>query len=99
MLELFYDLIFVYAISRMTMMIHHLHSGALSPVIYGEFIIVVIMVLQLWLYQTVYINRFGTSRTIDTIGLLVSMFVAIYLANNINTECGQRFKAITWQCC
>ena len=86
MLELFYDLIFVYAISRMTMMIHHLHSGALSPVIYGEFIIVVIMVLQLWLYQTVYINRFGTSRAIDTIGLLVSMFVAIYLANNINTE-------------
>ncbi|MDL2057218.1 low temperature requirement protein A [Limosilactobacillus reuteri] len=86
MLELFYDLIFVYAISRITMMIHHPVNGSLPPRIYLEFIIVVIFVLQIWLYQTVYINRFGTSRIIDTVGLLISMFAAIYLANNINTE-------------
>lgn len=46
-LELFYDLIFVYAISRITMMIHHPIDGSLSPRIYIEFIIVVIFVLQI----------------------------------------------------
>lgn len=67
MLELFYDLIFVYAISRITMMIHHPIDGSLPPRIYVEFIIVVIFVLQIWLYQIVYINRFGTSRAVDTV--------------------------------
>ncbi|WP_225209046.1 low temperature requirement protein A [Limosilactobacillus walteri] len=86
MLELFYDLIFVYAIARITLMIHHPVNGSLPLKTYGEFIIVVIFVLQIWLYQTLYINRFGTSRMIDTIGLLISMFAATYLANNINTE-------------
>ena len=47
MLELFYDLIFVYAISRITMMIHHPIDGSLPPRIYIEFIIVVIFVLQI----------------------------------------------------
>ncbi|WP_225436818.1 low temperature requirement protein A [Limosilactobacillus reuteri] len=93
MLELFYDLIFVYAISRITMMIHHPIDGSLPPRIYVEFIIVIIFVLQIWLYQTVYINRFGTSRAVDTVGLLISMFAAIYLANNINTEWRLTFHA------
>lgn len=86
MLELFYDLIFVYAIARITMMIHHPVNGGLPVKNYLEFVIVVIFVMQIWLYQTLYINRFGTSRLIDTIGLLISMFAATYLANNINTE-------------
>ncbi|MGN1283396.1 MAG: low temperature requirement protein A [Limosilactobacillus sp.] len=86
MLELFYDLIFVYAISKITAMIHHPVGGGLPMVSYLEFVIVVIIVMQIWLYQALYINRFGKSRLVDNIGLLISMYAMTYLANNINTE-------------
>lgn len=93
MLELFYDLIFVFAISRITMMIHHPVNGMVPVKGFIEFVIVVIIVMQVWLYQTVYINWFGTNRLIDIVGLLISMFAAVYLANNINTEWSQTFYA------
>lgn len=93
MLELFYDLIFVYAISKITMMIHHPVNEGLPVKSYLEFIIVVFVVMQVWLYQTLYINRFGSSRVIDIIGLLVNMFSAVYLSNNINTDWRITFHA------
>ena len=86
MLELFYDLIFVYANSKITAMIHHPVAGGIPLFNYIEFVFVVIMVMQIWLYQALYINRFGKSRIIDTIGLLISMYAMTYLANNINTK-------------
>lgn len=93
MLELFYDLIFVYAISKITAMIHHPVAGQLPLFSYLEFVIVVIIVMQIWLYQSLYINRFGKSRLVDNIGLLVSMYAMAYLANNINTEWSITFWA------
>lgn len=86
MLELFYDLVFVYAIAKMTAMIHHPHHGGLSLTTYLQFVLVVIVIIQAWLYQTVYINRFGMQRVIDRGGLLVTMFAMISVANNINTD-------------
>lgn len=92
LLELFYDLIFVYAISKITAMIHHPVAGGIPLFNYIEFVFVVIMVMQIWLYQALYINRFGKSRIIDTIGLLISMYAMTYLANNINTEWSVIFR-------
>lgn len=92
MLELFYDLIFVYAISRITAMIHHPVNGALPFFSYIEFVFVVIIVMQIWLYQALYINRFGQNRIIDAAGLLISMFAMTYLANNINTTWSKTFS-------
>ncbi|MGM9891609.1 low temperature requirement protein A [Limosilactobacillus sp.] len=92
MLELFYDLIFVYAISRITAMIHYPAAGGLPVLPYLEFAIVVIIVMQIWLYQALYINRFGESRLVDNIGLLISMYAMTYLANNINTEWSTTFR-------
>lgn len=91
MFELFYDLIFVYAISRITAMIRQPVAGGLPGTAYLEFIIVVIIVMQIWLYQALYINRFGKGRLIDIGGLLVSMYAAAYLANNINTNWAATF--------
>lgn len=91
MLELFYDLIFVYAISKIAAMIHHPVAGSLPLVAFIEFVFVVIVVMQIWLYQVLYINRFGRSRLIDNIGLLISMYAAAYLANSINTHWSTTF--------
>lgn len=86
MFELFYDLIFVYAISRITTMIHHPVNGSIPLVTFLQFLLVVIVVMQIWLYQVIYFNRYSKNQFLDIGGLVLNMFVAVYLANNINTE-------------
>ena len=85
MWELFYDLIFVFAISKLVQMIHHLHHGVVNWVDYGLFAAVVIMVMQAWMYQTTFMNKYGEERWSDLIGLWGSMLGAIYVAVSINT--------------
>lgn len=87
MFELFYDLVFVYAISRITAMIHHPVNGSIPLVTFLQFLLVVIVVMQIWLYQVIYFNRCSKNQFLDIGGLVLNMFVAVYLANNINTEC------------
>lgn len=86
MFELFYDLAFVYAISRITAMIHHPVNGSIPLVTFLQFLLVVIVVMQIWLYQVIYFNRYSKNKIGDLSGLVLNMFVAVYLANNINTE-------------
>ena len=87
MFELFYDLVFVYAISRITAMIHHPVNGSIPLVTFLQFLLVVIVVMQIWLYQVIYFNRYSKNQFLDIGGLVLNMYVAVYLANNINTEC------------
>lgn len=86
MFELFYDLVFVYAISRITAMIHHPVNGSIPLVTFLQFLLVVIVVMQIWLYQVIYFNRYSKNQFLDIGSLVLNMFVAVYLANNINTE-------------
>lgn len=86
MFELFYDLVFVYAISRIPAMIHHPVNGSIPLITFLQFLLVVIVVMQIWLYQGIYFNRYSKNKIGDLSGLVLNMFVAVYLANNINTE-------------
>lgn len=54
--ELFYDLVFVYVISRATELIHHLYEGVISPLALVTFTIVVIVIVFInsWMVQTVF---------------------------------------------
>ncbi|OYS01638.1 hypothetical protein CBF63_09105 [Lactobacillus johnsonii] len=56
MFELFFDLVFVYAISRITAMIHHPVNGGIPLTTFLEFLLVVVVVMEIWLYQVVYFN-------------------------------------------
>ena len=86
MFELFFDLVFVYAISRITAMIHHPVNGGIPLATFLEFSLVVVVVMEIWLYQVVYFNRYSKNNFLDIAGLVLNMFTAVYLANNINTE-------------
>ena len=86
MFELFFDLVFVYAISRITAMIYHPVNGGILLATFLEFLLVVVVVMEIWLYQVVYFNRYSKNNFLDIAGLVLNMFTAVYLANNINTE-------------
>lgn len=89
MFELFYDLVFVYAIAKIAGMLHlsaeHAH---LSWTTYAMFVAVCVIIMQIWQYQSVYINKYGKETISDMVGLCVTMFGAVFVANSINT---------TWQ--
>ena len=75
MTELFYDLIFVCALGKMTGMIHHLHHGIIEPLTYAKYIIVIIFWINVWMIQAVFNNRYGDDDTADQLFLY---FIDIY---------------------
>ena len=59
LIELFYDLIFVYAISKLTAIISEPVGGMIPLQNLFIYIITSFVILQAWLYFTNYVNRYG----------------------------------------
>ena len=59
--ELFYDLVFVFAISKATTLIEYLHNGILTWNSFLDFFMAVLVLTDSWMIQTVYTNRYGKS--------------------------------------
>lgn len=91
MIELFYDLIYVLAIQKVTGLIHHLHHGELSLNAYLTFVMYSIAILLMWFNQTIYLNKYGNERHFDIIGMMLHMLGAIYISNIINLESSVSF--------
>lgn len=54
LIELFYDLVYVYAIAKMTSIFH---GAELDPTAFAKCLITSFVVLRAWMYMTNYINR------------------------------------------
>ena len=85
-MELFYDLVFVYAIANMTHLIHHLDNGVTKPFAFFQYIIVLIVLVNVWMYQTIYCNRLGQDKPKDWMFLLLDMFFMLHLSNAISSD-------------
>ena len=59
LIELFYDLIYVYAISQLTGLINEPIGGIIPPYNFFAYLITCFVILQAWLYFTNYVNRYG----------------------------------------
>ena len=81
LIELFYDLVYVYMISRATSLIHHLHHGVISPVTFVIFALVIIVFINSWMIQTVFTNRYGTSSWTNVIFSFIDMGIVLYMSN------------------
>lgn len=86
LIELFYDLIYVYAIARMTSIVH---GAELSPGTFLRYVIASFVVLQAWMYMTNYVNRFGRARWYENAGLVVNMGAAVFMSNTISEDWSQ----------
>ncbi|MCS4488636.1 low temperature requirement protein A [Streptococcus sciuri] len=78
--ELFYDLVFVFATSRLTTLLHQEH---LTFGIFLNFIITSILVFFIWLGQTFYLNKYGERDRLDIYTNIVAMFSIGNFALNI----------------
>lgn len=94
-IELFYDLIFVYAISKVSGLIHHSHHGIVEPWNFINFVLASLVILQEWLYLTNYLNRFGTFNFREIITMCINMTAAVYLSNSLLTDWIQAYYPFT----
>ncbi len=85
-IELFYDLIFVYCISVLTSLCHHVHGDFLDIGTWGIFMFSYLVVLQVWFFTTLLMNRYGDRSASDNVCLFVNMFLLYFLASGIQTE-------------
>lgn len=90
--ELFYDVVFVYAISKIAHTILHLHHGVVSLNYFLEFLLLTLIFAGMWTYQTFYTNRFGFVTGKDVTFMLINMFILIYLSNTIST--GSQYNSL-----
>ena len=86
LIELFYDLIFVYAISKLTSLISEPVNGLISPNSFFVYIITSFVILQAWLYFTNYVNRYGEWRWYDYCLACINMIAVIFMTNTISTD-------------
>ena len=86
LIELFYDLIYVYAISRMTMLVEEPTGGVLSTQQFLRYLVASLLVLQAWLYMTNYVNRYGAWTWYEYGLSAVNMMAAVYMANTISPD-------------
>lgn len=88
LIELFYDLIYVYAISRMTMLIEEPTGGTIPLSGFFRYLIVSFVILQVWLYLTNYINRYGQWEWWEFGITCVNMTATVYMTNTISLDWG-----------
>lgn len=81
LIELFYDLVFVYMISRATSLIHHLHNGVLPITAIVIFVLVVVVFINSWMIQMVFTNRYGKMSWTNVFFTFVDMVIILYMSN------------------
>ncbi|AMD16640.1 hypothetical protein TL18_00450 [Methanobrevibacter sp. YE315] len=93
LIELFYDLIFVYAISQLTGLINEPIGGIIPPFNFFAYLITCFVILQAWLYFTNYVNRYGQWKWYDYVLVCVNMIAAIFMANTISLDWASMYFA------
>lgn len=85
-LELFFDLVFVFAVAKATDVLAHLHDGHIAWSQYGIFLLIMIPVWWAWTGHTMFATRFDTEDTTQRFLTLAQMLAAVFLAAFINPD-------------
>lgn len=91
--ELFYDLVFVYAISKLTGLIHHLHYGVVPQEAIIVFLLSLLVLVNSWMIQMVFTNRFGKNSPLNMLVMFTNMGLLLYISNMISTEWQDNYHA------
>ncbi len=78
--EMFYDLVFVYCISRITSLTDVVNNGFVDTSIFGTYFICFLIIIQIWFYTTMLFNRFGGMRISDYLCIFINMYLLYYMA-------------------
>ena len=94
--ELFYDLVFVFAISKVTTLIDHLHNGILTWNSFLDFFIAILVLIDSWMIQTDYTNRYGKNSLFNMVIMFIKMGLLLFIANMMGPDWQQYFHYLCW---
>lgn len=79
-IELIYDLIFVYFIGRNNDLLQHVEGGFINIGVYLNFLLGIMIILQIWYLSSLFINRYGDNSIGNFIGLFINMYLIYFMA-------------------
>ncbi|WP_169088294.1 low temperature requirement protein A [Paenibacillus sp. PL91] len=85
-LELFYDLLFVAAISKATHVLLHVEHGIISLEHLIKFVLIFVPIWWAWVGQTVFNNRFGRDVTTHRIFMILQLFFVLIMTASLNVD-------------
>ena len=85
-IELIYDLIFVYIIGRSNNMLRHVEGGFIPFETYFIYLLTTLIILQIWFFTVLFINRYGTNGAAEYLGLFINMYLLYYMAQGTNSD-------------
>ena len=85
-LELLFDLIFVYAVSKATHILAHLHDGHIVASQYAIFLLVMVPIWWVWTGNTLFATRFDTEDTGQRLLTLLTMLLVVFWTAFINSD-------------
>ncbi len=91
-LELFFDLIFVVAITKTTDVLGEAHGGHIAAMMYLKFVLIIVPVWWAWTGYTLFTNRFETTDSVQRVLTLIQMVCAISLSVFINPDFDPNYK-------
>ena len=94
--ELFYDLVMVFAISKTTALIHHLHDGMLEWGLLFNFFMALLVLVNSWMIQTVYTNQYGKNSLFNMVIMFINMGFLLFISNMLGDNWEQYFHNFCW---
>ena len=94
--ELFYDLVFVFGISKITHILESLNEGIFSLKEIIIYTVVFVCFISVWNVQTVYMNRYGKHNLLHIIIMTVFQMPAlVFMAANVSSDMEESWTAFT----
>ncbi|PTK02581.1 low temperature requirement protein A, partial [Mammaliicoccus sciuri] len=89
--ELFFDLIFVYAIQKIAHVILTTQNGSISADLFFKYLVMSLFLWLMWSHQTFFTNRFGQVTFKDVSFMMFNMFIMVFLSNSLYPDFEKTF--------
>ena len=90
-IELIYDLIFVYLVSQNGQLLHNIEDGFITTGAYLTYLASSVVILQIWYFSSLLINRYGSGTLREHLGLFVNMYLLYFMADGIRVDWGPTY--------
>jgi len=90
-LELFYDLLFVAAVSKASHVLVHVENGSIPAEYLMKFILIFVPIWWAWVGQSVFVNRFGQDTLSHRIFLILQLFFVLIMTASLSVDFDQYF--------
>ena len=82
--ELFFDLIFVYSLRTINALFHAYEHSFPPMSAIQTFLFLTAVVMQVWMFTTMFFNRYGRKALRDYISIFINMYLLYYMASGSN---------------